>query len=214
MQIETLQRLKNRKHESHVQEIASSIKQTLATAQTYTDNPIETCRNQLLGIEGTLNKKYFKVLQNFLPAPFQFDKRSRRPAVDFFNAALNYLYGMTYSIVESGVFAKGLDPFIGYMHTDNYQKTSLVFDLIEPIRPLIDRILIELCTTNQLAENHFIAKEQGYWLAKEGKRILIPTFNEYLYKRIKVRGQVRRLKDIIYYESNDLGNLINNSIEI
>lgn len=48
----------------------------------------------------------------------------------------------------------------------------------------------------------------GFWLSKEGKKIIIPTFNEYLYKRIKIDNQVRRLKDIIYQESFDLGKII------
>lgn len=185
------------------------LKKLIDSSQTYEGQPIETCRNQLLGIEGSLSRMYFQSLQAFLPEQFKFEKRSRRPATDYFNAALNYLYGMTYSIVESGVFAKGLDPFIGFMHTDNYQKTSLVFDLIEPIRPIIDNILLEMCTKNILNETHFIQKQQGFWVSKKGKRILIPAFNEYLYKRIKANNKVRRLKDIIYLESNNLGNLIN-----
>ena len=80
--------------------------------------------------------------------------------------------------------------------------------MIEPIRPLIDRILLDLCINKQLKDIHFIKKEQGFWLSKEGKRLIIPTFNEYLYKRIKVDNQVRRLKDIIYQESFDLCKII------
>ena len=61
----------------------------------------------------------------------KFEKRSRRPALDHFNSALNYLYGMTYGVVEGGIFAKGLDPFIGLLHTDQYNEPTLAFDLIE-----------------------------------------------------------------------------------
>ncbi len=209
-QIETLQRLSNKKPKFKEETLLKikKMQQTLKTTNTYKNTPIDDCRNNLLGLEGMMSKTYFKAINNFLPAEIQFTKRSRRPALDYFNAALNYLYGMTYSIVESGVFAKGLDPFVGFMHTDNYLKTSLVFDLIEPIRPLIDRMLIDICMANQLHKSHFIPKDQGYWLSKEGKRLLIPTFNDYLYKRIKVANKVQRLKDIIYSYSNELGNLI------
>ncbi len=211
LQIELLERLnRTRRIENQQHRVAiNNIAQYLINIQEFKDQPIDTCRSQLLGIEGTLSKKYYKSLQAYLPEQFKFNKRSRQPATDYFNAALNYLYGMTYSVVESGVFAKGLDPFIGYMHTDNYQKTSLVFDLIEPIRPIIDHILIDLCIANELDETHFTQKDHGYWLSKKGKRLLIPTFNEYLNQRIKVNNKVRRLKDIIYQESNDLGHLIN-----
>lgn len=96
---------------------------------------LDACRNNILGVEGNLSKLYFKNLASLVPPEFRFERRSRQPALDYFNSALNYLYGMTYSVVESGVFAKGFDPFAGYLHTDNYLKNSLVFDLIEPVRP-------------------------------------------------------------------------------
>jgi len=175
------------------------------------NNKLDECRNTLLGIEGNLSKLYFKNLSLLMPAPFQFEKRSRQPALDYFNSALNYLYGMTYSVVENGIFAKGFDPFAGYLHTDNYLKTSLVFDLIEPVRPLIDRLLIELCIGGNLSPAHFDQKLPGYWLNKEGKRVLIPAFNEYLFRRLKVEDKVMKVKDLIFNESFALGRFIEKS---
>ncbi|HHM20533.1 MAG TPA: CRISPR-associated endonuclease Cas1 [Bacteroidetes bacterium] len=173
------------------------------------NTPADQVRNTLMGLEGSISRHYFGALGRFLPENFRFIKRTRRPALDFFNSGLNYLYGMTYSVVEGGVFAKGLDPFIGLLHTDFYKRTSLVFDLIEPVRPLIDRLLIQLILNGALSAEHFVPKEQGFWLSKKGKRIIIPSFNEYLHKRIKFRNSVLRLKDHIYMLSNELGNLIN-----
>jgi CRISP-associated protein Cas1 len=169
---------------------------------------IDECRSSILGIEGNISKLYFKNLSALLPDPFIFNKRSRQPALDYFNAGLNYLYGMTYSVVENGVFAKGLDPFAGYLHTDNYLKTSLVFDLIEPVRPLIDRLLAEMCLDGLLSSAHFEQKAPGYWLGKSGKRVIIPAFNDYMNKRIKVNDRVMRVKDHIFNESFHLGRII------
>ena len=210
-QIETLKRLskKQTKLKTETKENIEKLKNGIIKSKKYKNIPIESCRKNILGIEGSLSKQYFRAIQCFLPPQMKFSKRTRQPAQDYFNAALNYLYGMTYSIVESGVFAKGLDPFVGYMHTDNYLKTSLVFDLIEPIRPLIDRMLINLCIEEKLNETHFVAKQNGgFWINKAGKRILIPTFNEYLHQRIRTSGRVQKLKDIIYSYSNQLGNQI------
>jgi len=180
--------------------------------ETFAGSRIDECRNQLLGTEGNLSKFYFKNLSALMPEPFHFDKRSRQPALDYFNAALNYLYGMTYSVVESGVFAKGFDPFAGYVHTDDYVKTSLVFDLIEPVRPLIDRLLIELCQTGQLTAAHFEEKPPGFWLGKAGKQVIIPTFNEYMYRRVKIADKVMRMKDHIFNESFELGRTIEKNL--
>ena len=46
---------------------------------------------------------------------------------------------MLYSLVERACIVAGLDPFVGFLHTDNYNKKSLVFDLIEPFRVLGER---------------------------------------------------------------------------
>lgn len=200
----------NKNNNSSIINNINKIQKLLKKLRPYSQQSIDECRNNLMGIEGNISKYYFQSLALLLPKEYNFKTRNRKPALDYFNAALNYLYGMTYSVVESGVFAKGLDPFNGYLHTENYQKTALVFDLIEPIRPIIDEILITLCLNKELKDKHFIKKEQGFWLSKEGKKLIIPTFNEYLYKRIKLDNKIRRIKDIIYQESFDLGLLIEN----
>lgn len=207
LQIQNLNRYnKNKKHT--INKNINAITTLITKFNKYQDCNIDTCRNSIMAIEGNISKYYFKSLTLLMPKKYQFKSRTRKPALDYFNASLNYLYGMTYSIVESGAFAKGLDPFTGYLHTENYKKTALVFDLIEPIRPLIDRILIDFCINLQLTDKHFIIKEQGYWLSKEGKKLIIPAFNDYLYTRIKVNQKIKRLKDIIYQVSVDLANRI------
>jgi len=216
LQIQTLKQLsKNRtglleQVEADILQMATNV----ARFETLQTQQMDEARNSILGMEGNLSKVYFKNLSLLLPETFRFDKRSRQPALDYFNAALNYLYGMTYNVVESGVFAKGLDPFAGYLHTDNYLKTSLVFDLIEPVRPLIDRLLIGMCQTGQLLPIHFEAKMKGFWLSKAGKRVIIPAFNEYMYQRFKLDGKIMRLKDHVFNESFGLGRAINQHFKI
>jgi len=169
---------------------------------------IDTCRSQILGLEGQLSKNYWTNLSRFLPKEYQFARKSKRPAKDWFNAALNYLYGMMYGTVESAVFASGLDPMAGFLHTDNYKKTSLVFDLIEPFRPFVDQLLVEICLQQGLKKNHFQTKTDGLWLSQEGKKVLIPAFNEHLYNRVLFDGKVGRLKDHIFNYCSHLSKVI------
>ncbi len=215
LQTGTLRKFVSRRprHKAMIKKTIEAMQSLLDDMLIYQDVPITQCRQNIMGIEGSISKRYWTAVSVFLPENFQFKTRSRRPAKDYFNAGLNYLYGMTYGIVESGVFDKGLDPMIGILHIDGYKRTSLVFDLIEPIRPLIDRLLIRLCQERKLDATHFIQKPQGYWLSKKGKRKIIPDFNDYLYKRIKINKNVKRLKDIIFNESNQLGNLIDQTIK-
>lgn len=175
--------------------------------------PIQV-RNTLMGYEGSLSRHYFRALKLFLPAQFQFESRSRMPATDYYNAALNYLYGMTYSLVESGVFAKGLDPAIGFLHTDDYNTVSLVFDMIEPFRPLVDDLLLNMIKENTLTEEHFTNRDEGFWISKPGKAIIIPAFNSWLNQRISYGDKIKRVKDHIFESSNELGNYIDEVIKL
>lgn len=58
------------------------------------------------------------------------------PAFDAFNSLLNYLYGMLYVMVEMALVKAGIDPYMGILHADEYQKITMVYDCIEPYRPL------------------------------------------------------------------------------
>ena len=68
---------------------------------------IADCQQDLMMAEANIARFYWKKIGACLDAPYNFDKRSRRPALDIFNATLNYLYGMTYTVVEAGIFAAG-----------------------------------------------------------------------------------------------------------
>lgn len=97
-----------------------------------------------MGFEGSAGRIYFDALNYVMPERFKFDGRSRNPAKDEFNALLNYGYGVLYSLVEKACIIAGLDPYIGFLHTDNYNKKSLVFDLIEMFRIFADETVVYL----------------------------------------------------------------------
>lgn len=99
------------------------------------DQKLDSVRDQLMGLEGTAAKTYWQFLSSTLPKEWHFTTRNRRPAIDPFNAILNYSYGLLYPVVESALFAAGLDPYLGMLHADQYQRPTLVYDMIEPFRP-------------------------------------------------------------------------------
>ncbi len=216
LQVKLLKQLIRKKvrFATEVNKKIESIEKIEQSFNSYKDVEIYKIRNNLLGLEGSISRLYFQSIALFMPEEFCFTKRSRQPALDYFNAGLNYLYGMTYSIVEDGIYAKGLDPFTGYMHTDSFGNPTLVYDLIEPVRPIIDRMLVDLILENTLNPTHFIKKQQGYWIQKTGKAIIIPTFNQYLYKQFQIGSNYFRLKSFIYKISNELGKLIDETIEL
>ncbi|MEM7571698.1 MAG: CRISPR-associated endonuclease Cas1 [Bacteroidota bacterium] len=98
-----------------------------------TPNP--SWASQIMGKEGALARTYWQAIAKALPKAWQFQGRSRRPALDAYNALTNYFYGMLYALVERALFTAGLDPHLGILHADEYDRPTLAYDLIEPFRP-------------------------------------------------------------------------------
>jgi len=61
------------------------------------------------------------------------------------NAMLNYGYAVLESQARIATIAQGLDPAIGYLHTFRPGRVSLVYELMEPLRPQVDRLLLRGC---------------------------------------------------------------------
>ncbi|RYC70040.1 CRISPR-associated endonuclease Cas1 [Spirosoma sordidisoli] len=165
--------------------------------------PLARVRSTLLGKEGSQARAYWQAVAAALPEAMGFEQRTRRPATDSFNAALNYLYGMLYTLVENALLAAGLDPYLGLFHVDEHTAPTLAFDLIEPFRPWADRMLIDLCLDGLWQADFTDTKpEGGVYLNRAGKRFLIPRWNEYLTGREPFHTyQVSRTGSIYRYAS-------------
>ncbi|MEX0861226.1 CRISPR-associated endonuclease Cas1 [Nitrosopumilus sp.] len=134
-----------------------------------------------LGLEGACAANYFQAIFSILPKKWSTAKRSQHPAHDAFNATLNYLYGMAYSDVEKIIILSGLDPNAGFYHSDSYGKPTLSFDIIEIIRPVVDRIIVTAFTKKMVNDNWFEKQDDvtnGIFLSKEGRKFLISSYVE------------------------------------
>ncbi len=167
---------------------------------------IEEKRQTMLGIEGMTAKKYFGVLASIMPEKYKFEGRSRNPAKDEFNTLLNYGYGVLYSMVEKACIIAGLDPYIGFLHTDNYNKKSLVFDVIELFRTFVDETVVHLFTKRKVKDEYFDTIQNGLSLNKAGKVVLIEALNETFEKTIKYKGRNIKTKNVIQFECHRIAN--------
>jgi CRISP-associated protein Cas1 len=168
------------------------------------------CRDKLMGHEGKSGKLYFKTLGALLPDKYQFTKRSKHPAEDPFNAMLNYAYGVMYSRVETACIIAGLDPYIGILHTDNYNKLSLVYDIIEMFRPWVEEVVVHLFTGRKIKDEFFREVKNGILLDKEGKQLLILSINDMLDKTERYNRRNTKRCNIIQAECHSTANKILN----
>ena len=165
---------------------------------------IDELRGSLMGLEGVAGREYFAALSLALPERFRFQGRSRSPAKDEFNSLINYAYGVLYSLVERACLLCGLDPCIGLLHTDNYNKPSLVYDLIEFHRVHAERVVVNLFAARKVRPELFDQVDGGFRLNADGRALLLNALNEYL-DRMKHHGRRRlKIRDTIVYECQRL----------
>jgi len=156
---------------------------------------------QLRGWEGISSKIYFETLNQFIPEAFRFEQRSKHPAYDIVNAMLNYGYGLLYGKIEGALIKAGIDPYIGVLHRDDYNRPVLVYDVIERYRIWVDYVVFTVVAQNVVNSDLYSVKEDGsYWLEGLGRRILIQSLNDYLEEQITVKGTPRsRINHIALY---------------
>lgn len=169
---------------------------------------METVRNTIQGLEGTAGRAYFSCLSAQMPEKYRFTGRSKRPALDPFNAVLNYCYGVLYSRVEKACIIAGLDPFVGFMHTDNYNKKSLVFDLIEPFRVFADQVAVYFFTGKTAKPAFFDSRPQSCTLNDTGKPLVIDALNRHLEEKVRYRKRNVKRKHLIRQEAHRLANIL------
>lgn len=167
---------------------------------------IEEKRGTLMGLEGSAGRIYFEALSFIVPDRFEFEGRSRQPAKDEFNCLLNYAYGVLYSLVEKGCILAGLDPYVGFIHTDNYNKKSLVFDLIDMFRIFAEQSVVYLLSQRKIKKEYFDPIKNGITLNKEGKAVLIEGLNNILEKTVRYGGRNIKNRDIIQFECHRIAN--------
>src|SRR5258707_4485388 len=64
---------------------------------------------------------------------------------------LNFAYTLGYSEARTACIASGLDPRLGFIHTDKTGRDSLALDVLEALRPDIDRYILGLLGHGQEA---------------------------------------------------------------
>ncbi len=158
----------------------------------------------LRGWEGVSSKIYFDTLNLFLPEKYKFQVRTQHPAMDVANAMLNYGYGLLYGRIEGILIKAGIDPYVGVLHRDDYNRPVLVYDVIELYRVWIDYVVFSLLCQNVITEEHYSVRSDGsYWLEPLGRRVLIQSVNDYLEEVIDEKGiQRSRATQIVFYVQN------------
>ena len=93
-------------------------------------------------------------------SPLQ-DSHGAKDAADPVNALLNFGYALLEAETKIACHAAGLDPALGVLHADRDARLSFIFDLMEPVRPVVDRLVLELVASHTFRRGELWALRDG-----------------------------------------------------
>ena len=140
--------------------------------------------HELLGIEGAIANEYFRAWSGVAlrwkalrqrPVPddwHSYSSRSslrerlrvNRGATHPVNAMLNYAYGVLVSQTQIALISEGYDPTIGILHdraNDRGSYPAFALDRMEPMRPVVDRTVLQLIQKYTFAGADFSLQPDG-----------------------------------------------------
>ena len=113
--------------------------------------------NTIMGHEGIAAKVYFpRIFKNS-------NWKGRQPRVkrDVVNVLLDIGYTVLFNYVEALLNLYGFDVYKGNLHQVFYRRKSLVCDMVEPFRPIIDYAVKKMLGLKQICENDFSNTKDG-----------------------------------------------------
>lgn len=125
---------------------------------------INKCENsqELLGIEGSASKLFFQTYFKNMA----FTGRKPRCKSDIINLLLDIGYHYLFNFIEANLELYGFDTYCGFYHKFFYQRKSLVCDLIEPFRCIIDKRVRKSYNLKQINISEFKCKGGQYHIKK------------------------------------------------
>ena len=167
--------------------------------------PSHKIRNKIFGIEGFASQEYWRGFRALISEDYNFENRSGRGAKDSVNAMLNYSYAILSSEVLKALHISGLDPYAGFLHSDLYGRTSLVFDVMEEFRQqIVDKSVIRLINKGQIKEECFEIKDDFVFIDLPCRKLLIKTILNKLNNEFTFEGIKKSYSDFILMESQNI----------
>ncbi|MCR5150838.1 MAG: type V CRISPR-associated endonuclease Cas1 [Clostridiales bacterium] len=135
--------------------------------------------NEIMAYEGLASKVYFR--NHFNNVIWQ----GRQPRIkrDYVNSALDVGYTLLFTYIDALLSSFGFDTYCGVMHRQFYMRKSLVCDLVEPFRPIIDHAVKKGINLRQISQDDFIEINHQYRLkwnesSKYVKIFMMPIIEE------------------------------------
>ena len=160
---------------------------------------IPNCQNiqEIMGYEGRASRIYFKAIFDQV----EWHGRIPRVKMDVTNFLLDVGYTLLFSLIEATATLFGFDLYVGNLHQEFYQRKSLICDLIEPFRPIVDYTIRKMHNFGAIKSDDFEKYHGMYRLkynASKNYQFLILTeiikYREEIY--LYIRKYYLWIKDV------------------
>lgn len=140
---------------------SNRVKEAINHLTNYLNQEPEDNLKAILGLEGIATRIFFQAwFENH-----NWVGRKPRSKIDITNTLLDMGYTYLFYFIECLLNLYGFDIYKGVYHRNFYQRKSLVCDLVEPFRCIIDRKIKSAYGLNQIQEEDF-SNYKGQWFLK------------------------------------------------
>ena len=141
--------------------------------------------DELLGIEATARKAYYRCFNEILPPEFQLSRREYNPPPNEINSLISFGNSLVYANSISAIRATALDPTISYLHEPGERRYSLSLDIADLFKPVLaDRVLFRLVNRNQISASDFETELVSCLLIEAGRETYSKAFEETLKRTV------------------------------
>lgn len=152
-----------------------------AAGRVNTSLPID----ELMGVEATARKAYYRSFNEILPATFQLARREYNPPPNEINSLISFGNSLVYANCVSAIRATALDPTISYLHEPGERRYSLSLDIADLFKPVLaDRVLFRLVNRNQISSADFESELGSCLLNERGRKTYTKAFEEALERTV------------------------------
>ena len=146
----------------------------------------EKAVDELMGIEATAKKAYYRAFRVILQTDLPFGTREFNPPPNEINSLISFGNSLVYANVVSGIRATALDPAVSYLHEPGERRYSLSLDIADLFKPVLaDRVLFRLVNRGQITEDDFRSELGSCLLTEDGRKTYTKEFEETLEQTIE-----------------------------
>jgi len=158
---------------------------------------LRSLRRKLLGIEGRYADGYFRQIFTLFPEWLRPEGRKTFKAYDGLNNIFNLAYEFLAWKVHIALLRAKLEPYLGFLHSVQFGKPSMVCDFQELYRYLIDDFVIQHC--RNLKNSDFAMKWENFSSKRKGKRQYLNNAQtrelmKSLYRYFKMKVEIPRIR--------------------